>query len=346
MLEKERFLALKKLAKDIREDSKSFFKKVEKESFDEAIAEKNKFIESVLDNMSIAFSDGEEGKEEKQILRANILIPDDEEFFETYSKNKNIRNLMNKYAVNIEDIMSKITELNIYGKFLEEDSDDFVDEMVKITPKEAEDLLDEIDDLSNTLTNLDLSQAIKKETKKEAKKETPKEEPSFIKEEYKELVEETKEEPSFIKEEYKDIIDREKSYYDNKKSYDYETDSILDESFDSINRAISGFVTDYNAMMEKSKAKDREIDKLKGNIEKSKNENEKLISENKELNNIQNEYRKENNNLKAEKDKLLSEINLLDKENDNISRRMKLLEDKLIKTATLLNKVYNGIHRD
>ena len=37
---------------------------------------------------------------------------------------------------------------------------------------------------------------------------------------------------------------------------------------------------------------------------------------------------------------------MLDKENDTITRRMKLLEDKLIKTATLLNKVYNGIHRD
>ena len=44
---------------------------------------------------------------------------------------------MNKYAVSIEDIMSKITELNIYGKYIdamdeepEESSDEptFVDE--------------------------------------------------------------------------------------------------------------------------------------------------------------------------------------------------------------------------
>lgn len=343
MLEKERFLAIKKIAKDIREDSKNFFKKIEKEPLDKAISEKNEFIESVLNNMKVAFSDGEEGKEERQILRANILIPDDEEFFETYSKNKNIRNLMNKYAVSIEDIMSKITELNIYGKFLEESSEDFVDEMVKITPKEAEDLLDEIDDLSNTLTNLDLSKEIKKSSKHE---ETPKEEPSFIKEEYKELVEEPKEEPTFIKDEYKDIIDRGRNYYENKSEYTYEADSILDESFDSINRAISGFITDYNAIMEESRAKDREIDKLKTNIEKNKTENEKLVSENKTLSDKQSEYRRENNDLKAEKDKLLSEINMLDKENDTITRRMKLLEDKLIKTATLLNKVYNGIHRD
>ena len=33
-------------------------------------------------------------------------------------------------------------------------------------------------------------------------------------------------------------------------------------------------------------------------------------------------------------------------ENEKINSRMKLLEDKLIKTATLLNKVYNGIHKD
>ncbi|MBR2588131.1 MAG: hypothetical protein IKF82_06260 [Bacilli bacterium] len=319
MLEKERFLALKKLAKDIREDSKSFFKKLEKEPLDKVVTKKNEFVESVLKNMSIAFSDGEEGKEETQILRANILIPDDEEFFETYSKNKNIRSLMNKYAVNIEDIMSKITELNIYGKFLEEDSNDFVDEMVKITPKEAEDLLDEIDDLSNTLTNLDLSSEIKK-----AKKD--------------------KEETSFIKDEYKEIIDREKNYYETKKNY--EPDNILDESFDSINRAISGFITDYNVIKEESQTKDHEINRLKEKIEKGKNENEQLISENKKLSDRQSEYRKENNDLKSEKDKLLSEIRTLEKENDNLTRRMKLLEDKLIKTATLLNKVYNGIHRD
>ena len=319
MLEKERFLALKKLAKDIRKDSKSFFKKLEKEPLDKVVTKKNEFVESVLKNMSIAFSDGEEGKEERQILRANILIPDDEEFFETYSKNKNIRSLMNKYAVNIEDIMSKITELNIYGKFLEEDSNDFVDEMVKITPKEAEDLLDEIDDLSNTLTNLDLSSEIKK-----AKKD--------------------KEETSFIKDEYKEIIDREKDYYETKKNY--EPDNILDESFDSINRAISGFITDYNVIKEESQTKDHEINRLKEKIEKGKNENEQLISENKKLSDRQSEYRKENNDLKSEKDKLLSEIRTLEKENDNLTRRMKLLEDKLIKTATLLNKVYNGIHRD
>ena len=149
MLEKERFLAIKKLAQDIREDNKKIFKSLKKLPIDEAVKKKNQFIDAVIENMDIAFSDGEQGREEKQMFRANILIPDDDEFFDTYSKDKNIRNLMNKYAVGIEDIMSKITELNIYGKYLEEikntpkeekDETDFVDEMVKISPKEAESL--------------------------------------------------------------------------------------------------------------------------------------------------------------------------------------------------------------
>ena len=87
---------------------------------DEAVEKKNEFINAVIENMNIAFSDGEQGREEKQMFRANILIPDDKEFLESYTQDKNIRNLMNKYAVGIEDIMSKITELNIYGKYLEE----------------------------------------------------------------------------------------------------------------------------------------------------------------------------------------------------------------------------------
>ena len=140
MLEKERFLAIKKLAKDIRNENKTLLKKIEKMPSEKAIDEKNKFIDSVMENMTDAFSGGEQGKEEKQIFRANILIPDDEEFYDTYSNNKNIRNLMAKYSVNIEDIMSKITELNIYGKYLEESTETeeesgFVDEMVKIFEK-------------------------------------------------------------------------------------------------------------------------------------------------------------------------------------------------------------------
>ena len=117
MLEKERFLAIKKLANKIRKDNEDLFKKFEKESVEDAINEKEEFIENVIDSMGIHFDDGEQGREEKQIFRANILLPDDLDFFETYSKDKNIRNLMNKYQVSIEDVMSKITELNIYGDY-------------------------------------------------------------------------------------------------------------------------------------------------------------------------------------------------------------------------------------
>ena len=58
---------------------------------------------------------------------------------------------MNKYNVGIEDIMSKITELNVYENYMEDydkevsyEEPTFIDEMVKITPSEAESLLDEI----------------------------------------------------------------------------------------------------------------------------------------------------------------------------------------------------------
>ena len=164
MLEKDRFLAIRKLARDIREDNSRIFKSFEKLSFDKAVDEKEKFINSVIDNMNIAFSDGEEGREEKQIFRANLLIPDDDEFFECYSNDKNIRNLMNKYNVNIEDIMSKITELNVYNKYIDDDKSNnntsndgtsFVSEMVKISPKDAESLLDEIDNLSSVMEDLE-----------------------------------------------------------------------------------------------------------------------------------------------------------------------------------------------
>lgn len=158
MLEKEKFLAIKKLANKINKDNKDFFRKISKLPADEAVQEKEEFIESIIDSMDIKFDEGEQGREEKQIFRANILIPDDDDFFNTYSKDKNIRNLMNKYAVSLEDIMSKITELNIYGNYIDkfDDSDDFIDEMVNMSSKEAENLLDEIEDLSSVMEDLNI----------------------------------------------------------------------------------------------------------------------------------------------------------------------------------------------
>lgn len=304
MLEKERFLAIKKLARDIREDNKDLFKKLEKKPVDTAVKEKEKFIDTMINEMSIAFSDGEQGREEKQIFRANILIPDDEEFYSSYSKDKNIRSLMKKYAVNIEDVMSKITELNIYGKYLEdcEEEADLVDEMTKISPKEAEDLLDEIDNLSNTLTDLDL-------TSKEAE---PKRSTKFINEDIEkpEIIEEVG-----IKDEtIEDTIDE---------------DDFLDESFDNINTAISGFVSDYNNLKEELKSKEKELASLKQQIQTITKESEKIYNEHEV-------YR-------SESEKLKSENNNLKEENHTLNKRMKILEDKLYKSATLLKKLYNGI---
>ena len=341
MLEKERFLAIKKLARDIRKENKDLLKKIEKMPSEKAIEEKNKFIDSVMDNMSDAFSGGEQGKEERQIFRANILIPDDEAFYDTYSKNKNIRNLMTKYAVNIEDIMSKITELNIYGKYIEEQPEEsnFVDEMVKISPKQAEDLLDEIDNLSNTLTNLDISQ-IRDYQEKDNDIKVEKQN-SFINEDIKKELEKNKPK-SFINDDIKKEIDETTENED----VEITNDNILDESFDSINRAITGFVTDYNSLKNKVKDKDEEIKELEGKIRKLNSENEKITEENNSLHSRQSEYRQENNELKSDNNKLNSDIKKLNMENEKINSRMKLLEDKLIKTAALLNKVYNGIHKD
>ena len=275
MLEKERFLAIKKLAHDIREDNRKIFKSFKKLPFDEAVERKNDFIDSVIENMNIAFSDGEQGREEKQMFRANILIPDDKEFFKSYSEDKNIRNLMNKYAVSIEDIMSKITELNIYGKYIddmdeddEESSDEptFVDEMIKISPKEAESLLDEIDNLSSVMEDLDLDNA-PKEVKPELLKP---------------------EEPI------------------NEESTEENDSEVTDESFDDITKAVSNFVNKYEGMQSEIDAKDDKIRKLQLEIEKLDKINNESSTERENINNELSNLKEENAKYRAEVEKLQS----------------------------------------
>lgn len=308
MLEKERFLAIKKLARDIRKENKDLFKRIEKKPVDTAVKEKEKFINSIIDEMAIAFSDGEQGREEKQIFRANILMPDDEEFYNSYSKDKNIRSLMKKYAVGIEDVMSKITELNIYGKYLEEkEEDDFVGEMEKISKEEAEDLLDEIDDLSNTLTNLDLANN-KTNT-------TPKKGAKFITPNLEEIA------PKVAKAEaHEEVVE----------------DDFLDESFENINNAISGFVNDYNSLKEEIKVKNSQINSLQIKIDKLSTENDRLTASHEDLKSI-------NDNLKSNYESLKASNEHLKDENEEMSKRMSILEDKLYKSATLLKKLYKGI---
>lgn len=294
MLEKERFLAIKKLARDIREDNKKVFKSFKKLPFDEAVERKDDFINSVIDNLGLAFSDGEQGREEKQMFRANILIPDDKDFLESYTEDKNIRNLMNKYAVNIEDIMSKITELNIYGKYIDnnieetesENEPTFVDEMIKISPKEAENLLDEIDNLSSVMEDLDLEN-------------TPKE----IK-------------PELLKPEKTSIPD----------------ENIEEESFEDITSAVSNFVSKYENMQNEIDAKDDKIRKLQLEIEKLdqiSNETSKEKEEiNHELSTLREEvskYRIENERLEKENRKLEAKLSksaeILNKIYQSISKK-------------------------
>ena len=267
MLEKERFLAIKKLAQDIREDNKKIFKSLKKLPIDEAVKKKNEFIDAVIDNMNIAFIDGEQGREEKQLFRANILIPDDEEFLDTYSQDKNIRNLMNKYAVGIEDVMSKITELNIYGKYLEESKNEpkeettnFVDEMVKISPKEAESLLDEIDNLSNVMEDLDLD-SVPKEIK-----------PELLKPEI-----EAESEP----------IKRED-----------------DQDLDEVTSAVSSFVDKFENMQSEIDTKEDKIRKLQLEIEKLDQLNHEITSEKDDAINEIHNLRKENDKYRADNEKL------------------------------------------
>lgn len=340
MLEKDRFLAIKKLARDIREDNKAFFDNLENMPAEEAVKEKDDFVNRVISNMANAFSSGEQGREEKQIFRANILIPGDDEFYENYSKDKNIRNLMNKYSVNIEDVMSKITELNIYGKYISEmkkEEDKFVDEMVKLSPKEAEDLLDEIDNLSNTLTNLDVREVKMANGEKDAevKEEKPAEKEVKIEEPVKE------EESKFITpniQPKKEETKKEEAKKTEKKvtKKDIDKDDILGDSFENIEGALSGFVVDFNNLKKEIKDKNANIEKLEGNIQKQADDNSKLKEKNTEL-------KGEIATLKADKTELKGEITELKNENSELNKRIKVLEDKLYKSATLLKKVYNGI---
>lgn len=333
MLEKERFLAIKKLARDIREDNKVFFDNLKNVAVEDAVKEKDDFVDRIISNMANAFSNGEQGKEEKQIFRANILIPDDEEFYNNYSKDKNIRNLMNLYSVNIEDIMSKITELNIYGKYIgdmKKEEDKFVDEMVNLTPKEAEDLLDEIDNLSNTLTNIDIREVKVENSKEDNSKPESKEETPVIHEEESKFIT-----PNIQKTSKKETKTKQ-SEEKKKNNKQIDNDELLGDSFENIEGALSGFVVDFNNLKKEIKEKNADIEKLESKLQKSNEENEKLSEKNAS-------QKEEIESLKSEKADLKSERSDLKDEISELNNRIKVLEDKLYKSATLLKKVYNGI---
>ena len=269
MLEKERFLAIKHLAHDIREDNKKVFKSFKKLPYDEAVKKKNEFIDSVIDNMDIAFSDGEKGREEKQIFRANILLPDDKEFYETYSKDKNVRSLMNKYNVGIEDIMSKITELNVYENYIEDydkevsyEEPTFIDEMVKITPSEAESLLDEIDNLSSVMEDLDINVEEKPELLKPEKIE--------------------EKEESSMEDSLDDITDAVSNFVDRFENMQSEIDA-KDEKIRKLQLEIEKLDQISSEASKEKESTIEEIKNLKEENTKYLSEIDKLTKENKDL---------------------------------------------------------------
>lgn len=322
MLEKDRFLDIKEMAKNVRKDNETLFAAFEQESAEDAIREKDEFIETIIDSMDIDFSEGELGKEEKQIFRANVLIPDDDEFFETYSKDKNIRNLMKHYAVNIEDIMSKITELNIYSAYLEDDdssvqneleaelqeetedkNESFVDTMVNFSTKDAESLLDEIENLSQAMEGLNITS------------DDDDFDFNFIKEE---------------KDKETDIPNIEIE----KEDLSYSSDMSIDD----ISVAVDGFVDDYNTIQTDLKNLNKELDK-------NKKENEKLQNKIKSLR--EEAYEVQKNNLESAKSlkEARKQNELLENENITLKEQVRHLEEQLKRSSVLLKKIYNSIPR-
>lgn len=279
MLEKERFLAIKKLANKIRKDNEELFKALENVTPEEAIREKEEFIEKIIDSMGIRFEDGEQGREEKQIFRANILLPDDDAFYKEYSKDKNIRNLMNKFSVGIEDIMSKITELNVYGKY--EESPDFVDEMMDISSKDAESLLEEIEDLSSVMAGLNLDAVTDNELP-----EIPEDNIEEEKEEEKKVMK-----PEVISE---------------------EISTPEDPDIEDMSSVVTGFVDEYNNLQETLDKSRAELKEAMKKMDKLQQENESLKQNNLDAVNALNSEKDARNRLEAENVKLKDRNKLLE----------------------------------
>ena len=246
---------------------------------EEAIREKEEFIEKIIDSMGIRFEDGEQGREEKQIFRANILLPDDDAFYKEYSKDKNIRNLMNKFSVGIEDIMSKITELNVYGKY--EESPDFVDEMMDISSKDAESLLEEIEDLSSVMAGLNLDAVTDDELP-----EIPEDNIEEEKEEEKKAMK-----PEVISE---------------------EISTPEDPDIEDMSSVVTGFVDEYNNLQETLDKSRAELKDAMKKIEKLQQENESLKQNNLDAVNALNSEKDARNRLEAENVKLKDRNKLLE----------------------------------
>ena len=304
MLSKKRFLAIKKLAKEVREANEDIFEKFTNEPLEKAIKDKDKFVSKIMEEIN--FSDGEQGKEEKQMFRAGVLIPDDDDFYTVYFEDKNIRSLMNRYAVSIEDIMSKITELNIYGKYFEECKNeeepvtgDFVDEMVNMPSESAESLLNEISDLADSMEK-ELS-----------------------------ITDNDTEEKT-------DISSVEE--YENEENFENisSVDDDDDVDFDSMSHAVNGFVEDYDRVKNDLNMAKDELEKAMKNSSALMENIEKLKQENKELkqNNLDSA-----NTIKETTEKYHNILN----ENAILKERNEKLEKKMRQSSELLRRIYDSI---
>ena len=304
MLSKKRFLAIKKLAKEVREANEDIFEKFTNEPLEKAIKDKDKFVSKIMEEIN--FSDGEQGKEEKQMFRAGVLIPDDDDFYTVYFEDKNIRSLMNRYAVSIEDIMSKITELNIYGKYFEECKNeeepvtgDFVDEMVNMSFESAESLLNEISDLADSMEK-ELS-----------------------------ITDNDTEEKT-------DISSVEE--YENEENFEdiSSVDDDDDVDFDSMSHAVNGFVEDYDRVKNDLNMAKDELEKAMKNSSALMENIEKLKQENKELkqNNLDSA-----NTIKETTEKYHNILN----ENAILKERNEKLEKKMRQSSELLRRIYDSI---
>lgn len=344
MLEKDRFLAIKKLAQDIRKENEDLFKAFAMESPEDAIREKEEFVEDIIDSRGITFSNDNLGREERQIFRANLLIPDDKEFFDTYSKDKNIRNLMNTYGVGIEDVMSKITELNIYADYLndmENDSkaeettdnienpeipvetakeDDFVDAMVNLSSKEAESLLDEIENLSSAMDDLNITSV--KEDENKVAEESEVKEPESV-ETQPVTSEEKVMQPEVIGNPIDDATNDDMSY-------------TSDMSIEDISQAVDGFVNDFNNIQ-------TDLDNTKEELKQAKEIQNELREQVRTLR--EEAYSLKKNNLESAKSlKEAREANeQLENENLTLKEQIRTMETSLKRSADLLKKIYNSI---
>lgn len=356
MLEKDRFLEIKKLAQTIRKENENLFKAFKMETPEDAIKEKEEFMETIIDSLEGNFSEGETGKEEKQVFRANVLIPDDEEFLETYSRDKNIRNLMNTYSVGIEDIMSKITELNIYADYIapskieepkeptlptrkasmdfskiiteEPKEDDFVDAMVNLSSNDAESLLDEIENLSNVMAEFNISDDSNDSNDDFVLKSTiTAEKPTMN-----DIVL-----PTDINLDKQIDFDKEINFEKGVKK-DRNLDYSSDMSIDDISEAVDGFVDDYNSIQ-------IDLDKMRQELRTSK----ELIDEQKEqIKSFREEaYSLRKSNLESVKSlKEARKANeVLENENSELRRQISAMEEQIKRSSVLLKKIYNSIPR-